>query len=187
MATVAHALPDIDDVFRSVAGQHLSSVAIVVALDGDRPLATTAGSIVTASWNPPVMLVLFRTGSRMDRTMQRAGRFTINMLGATEHGLARRFSRSERAEGWDGFAGVRLHRRDPAPPVLLDALTWFDCAVERTLEIGDHRCFAGRVLDAHRDAERTPLAYYRGRYHELGASVAPPAWQRADPDSKAMW
>ena len=181
-------VPETRDAFRGLAGHLATAVSIVVTLVDGEPLATTAGSVVAASWEPPLLAVFFRAGSRMEAALGESGRFTVNLLGEADHGLARRFARPERRAGWLGFAGVPLHRRGLLPPAIASAIAWADCRVVRTYVTGDHRCFVGEVLALERDGAAAPLVYYRGRFRALGPATAPAAWSLAETtDLKTVW
>ena len=139
------------EAFRGLAGRLVTGVSIVVTLADGEPLATTAGSIVAASWEPPLLAVFFHTGSRMDVALAGSGRFTVNLLGEADHGLARRCARPDRGHGWDAFAGIGIERRNPSPPVIASAIAWADCSVVRAIEMGDHRCYVSEILDLGRN------------------------------------
>ena len=179
MNVAAQASPAAQEAFRGLAGHLVTGVSIVVTLVDGAPVATTAGSIVAASWDPPLLAVFFHTGSRMDTALDHSGRFTVNLLGEADHGLARRFARPDRGHGWEAFAGVGLQRRHPWPPVIASAMAWADCAVVQIIDIGDHRCYVGEVMDLGRDGA-APLVYYRGRFRALGPAIAPATWSLVD-------
>ncbi len=166
--------------FRGLAGCLPTGVAVVVALVDAEPCAATAGSVVAASWEPPLLAVFFRTGSRMAAALDRSGQFTVSILGEADHGLARRFARPGRGQGWTALADAGLIRRNPAPPILATAIAWADCRVARTIPVGDHACYVGEVLDLDRRVEGEPLVYFRGRLRGLGPVVAPVAWLETD-------
>ncbi len=156
-------------------------------VDGE-PFVTTAGSVVAASWDPPLLAVLFQASSRMAAALDQGGRFTVNVLGETDHGLARRFARPDRGQGWAALVGTEFLRRDPSPPVLPGAVAWADCAVVQTIPMGDHRCYVGEVLESDRRDGAMSLAYYRGRFRGLGPVVAPAGWASIDADDlAAVW
>jgi flavin reductase (DIM6/NTAB) family NADH-FMN oxidoreductase RutF len=173
---------------RGVAGRLVTSVSVVVTMVDGEPLATTAGSAVVASWDPPLLAVLFESGSRMEAALEQCDRFTVNVLGETDHGLARGFARPDRELGWAALSGAEFLRRDPCPPVLPAAVAWADCAVVQRIPIGDHCCFVGEVLEAMARDEAAPLAYSRGRFRALGGAVAPAAWTAVDAaDLTTIW
>ncbi len=175
-------------VFAGFAGHLVTGVAVVVTLEDGEPIATTAGSVVAASWEPPLLAVFFRSGSRMAAALDRSPRFTVNLLGEAGHGLAHRFARPDRDQGWVALADIGLRRRDPSPPVLDSAIAWAECATVQTIPTGDHRCYVGDVLALDRNDAATPLAYFRGRFRTLGPAIAPAAWTPlAATDLSAVW
>jgi flavin reductase (DIM6/NTAB) family NADH-FMN oxidoreductase RutF len=174
--------------FRGMAGHLVTAVSVVIALVDGEPLVTTAGSVVAASWDPPLLAVLFQRGSRMAAALDHSARFTVNVLGEADHGLARRFARPDREQGWAALLDAGLLRRDPAPPVLESAVAWADCAVVSAIPIGDHRCFVGEVRDLDRNPTPSPLAYHRGRFHMLGPAVAPASWDTfTESELQVVW
>ena len=180
MTLATRAGPVAQEAFRGLAGRLVTGVSIVATLADGEPLATTAGSIVAASWEPPLLAVFFHTGSRMDVALAGSGRFTVNLLGEADHGLARRCARPDRGHGWDAFAGIGIERRNPSPPVIASAIAWADCSVVRAIEMGDHRCYVSEILDLGGNGAAGPLVYYRGRFRGLGPAMAPAAWSLAD-------
>ncbi|MDQ4099995.1 MAG: flavin reductase family protein [Chloroflexota bacterium] len=176
------------EAFRAVAGQFASGVTVVIALRDGEPHATTASSFVAVSSEPPLIAVCFAESARMQLLLRESKRFTVSVLREEDHPLARRFARPDRPMGWSGLAGVALARRDPHPPVLEQAVAWFDCAQREILPLGDHLCFVGEVLAMERDGSAQPLLYYRGRFHRLGPPAAPPRWSTIDrTDLAADW
>ncbi len=176
------------ETFRAVAGQFASGVTVVIALRDGEPHATTASSFVAISPEPPLIAVCFAESARMQLLLRESKRFTVSVLGESDHALARRFARPDRPMGWSGLVGVALARRDPQPPVLERAVAWFDCAQREILSLGDHICFVGEVLEMERDGSAQPLLYYRGRFHRLGPPAAPPRWSTIDrTDLAADW
>ena len=176
------------EVFRGLAGCLATGVSVVVALVEGAPVATTAGSVVAASWDPPLLAVFFRGDSRMAAALDRSERFTVNILGEADHGLARRFAHPDRGRGWATLTDVGLKSRGPSPPRLDAAIAWADCRVSRIIPIGDHACYVGDVLELDRRADASPLVYHRGRLRALGPTVAPVSWLEADGiDLAAAW
>lgn len=174
----AHPVPG--EVFRGLAGHLPTGVSVVVALVDGEPFAAAAGSVTAASWEPPLLAVFLRSDSRMAAALDRSERFSVNILGETDAGFARRFARPGRGQGWTALADAGLVRRNPAPPILATAIAWADCRVARTIPVGDHACYVGEVLDLDRRVEGEPLVYFRGRLRGLGPVVAPVAWLETD-------
>jgi flavin reductase (DIM6/NTAB) family NADH-FMN oxidoreductase RutF len=177
---VAQSHEDPRQAFRGAAGQIASGVAIVITVVDGEPHAATASSGVVASLDPPLLAVFFSLGSRMYDCLAQSGSFTVNLLAHSDHGLARRFANPARPSGWAGFSGVEVLQRETETPILAQAAAWFDCHVRQVVTMGDHGCFVGEVVGCGRDPEAPPLLYYRGRFHGLGALVAPTPWSNLD-------
>src|SRR5215467_9502939 len=105
--------------FRGVAGQLACAVTVVIVLVEGEPHATTASAFTLVSLAPPLVAVFFDAGSRTSGCLRSAGRFSVSVLGERDVGVARRCARPGRPSGWEGLVGVKLVRRDPAPPVLV--------------------------------------------------------------------
>lgn len=168
--------------FHGVAGQLASGVAVVSTIVDDEPHAATASSVVPASYDPPLVAVFFASHSRTHDRLRHSGRFSISLLGAADHDLARRFALPKRKNGWKAFVGVDVIRREEAPPLLANAIAWIDCKVSQIVPVGDHSCFVGLVTAMERRPTAEPLVYYRGRFFQLGPAVAPGQWFIPDAD-----
>ncbi len=182
---------DVVEALRGVTGQFATGVTIVLSLAGDapdEPHAATVTAFAPVSQRPPLVAVFFATDSRMHAHLLRSGRFTISLLGGDDLRVARQLARPGRASGWEGLAGVELVRRDPAPPLVERAIAWLDCALSQHVPLGDHGCFVGQVLALGRRPDAEPLLAYRGRFHHLGAPLAPAPWTVYDAaDLVAHW
>jgi flavin reductase (DIM6/NTAB) family NADH-FMN oxidoreductase RutF len=173
------------DLFRGVAGQLATGVALLLVVDEGELHGTTVGSLVVASFVPPMVAVFVGAGSRSHYRLSRAGRFTVSTLDVGEQRIANRFARPGRASGWSNLKDVEILRRDPAPPLLAQAVAWLDCRVDRVLPVGDHVGIFGLVTEMGRRQGGTPLVYYRGHFHRLGPGVAPGRYVNLDPTELA--
>ncbi|MEE1761758.1 flavin reductase family protein [Streptomyces sp. SP18BB07] len=118
-------------------------------------------SFSALSLDPPlVVFMVGRTSTTWPR-IARAGVFCVNVLGAEQGELCRRFAVS----GADKFAGV-AHTPAPATgsPRLTGAPAWIDCTIHAVHPGGDHLIVVGRVEALGTDTEATPLLFHRGRF-----------------------
>lgn len=181
-------LPDLRRALAGVRGQLAGGLTVVIAEADGEPHAATATAVTVASLDPPLVAAFFSTGGRTHERIARGRRFTVNLLPEDGERLALHLGRPGRPDGWAGLAGIDLVRRDSGPPVLAAAIAWVDCALVEQFPVGDHSCFIGRVLDLERRPERSPLVYYRGRYHRLGAAMPPQHRTATGPhDRVAVW
>lgn len=152
-------------------GPSVASAASAVAAPDDhldnRPAGFACQSFSSLSLDPPlVAFMVGRTSTTWPR-IARAGVFCVNVLGADQGELCRRFAVS----GADKFAGVA---HEPAPatgsPRLTGAAAWIDCTIHAVHTGGDHLIVVGRVAalgtgDGPGVAEGAgPLLFHRGRF-----------------------
>ena len=146
---------------RQVMGHFATGVTIITAMEGDEPVGLTAQSFTSLSLDPP--LILFapgKTSSTWPR-IEKAGYFTVNILGEAQEAVCRTFAVS----GGDKFADVVWTPAEiSGSPLLDDVLAWVDCSVVATHDGGDHVIVVGRVLDLGVEQEGKPLLFYRGGF-----------------------
>jgi flavin reductase (DIM6/NTAB) family NADH-FMN oxidoreductase RutF len=103
-----------------------------------------------------------------------AGRcFGVNILRPRHRALADRFSSG--ASGEARFGDGRWIEGALGVPILEDALASFACEVVKTVGIGTHNIFFGRVVDV-RASDGSPLLYGGGQY-EITLPTSPQAYQ----------
>ncbi|WP_308186118.1 flavin reductase family protein [Streptomyces sp. MNU76] len=133
----------------------------------DRPAGFACQSFSALSLDPPLVVFMVGRTSTTWPLIARAGVFCVNVLGADQGELCRRFAVS----GADKFAGVD-HTPAPATgsPRLTGAPAWIDCTIQAVHPGGDHLIVVGRVESLGADTEATPpLLFHRGRFGELRA------------------
>lgn len=133
----------------------------------------TGTAVCSVSVEPPILLAAInRTASIHDQiVVERC--FGVNLLRPRHRALADRFSSGASGETRFGFGqwGEGAH----GVPVLEDGLASFVCEVVKTVAIGTHDIFFGRVVDL-RVADGSPLLYGGGQY-EITLPTAPQAYQ----------
>lgn len=161
-------LPLEPDLFRSIMASFPSGVVVLTALGEDgRPFGLTVSAFCPVSLEPPLVLACVDRGSNTLPALRRSGAFTVNILAAGHHELARLMA----TKSPEKFAGLAF---EPAPiegcgPVLDEHAAAFACCrVEREIEAGDHWIFLGRVVSGGVREGRTPLVYHRRAFVDLG-------------------
>lgn len=79
--------------FRAAMAAVASPVAVVTAMDSERPHGTTVSAFASLSLTPPMVLVSLDNRSQLLAIIRRTGRFGINILGIHQAGLAAAFAR----------------------------------------------------------------------------------------------
>jgi flavin reductase (DIM6/NTAB) family NADH-FMN oxidoreductase RutF len=151
------------DELRRVMGHFATGVTIVTTHDGaGRCYGFTANAVCSVSLAPPLVLICVDKRAESYPAFERSGAFVINILGAHQEEISRRFAVS----GGEKFTGLACHNAGTGAPILEGALAWVECRVVAVHEGGDHTIYVGEVEDAGA-AEGHPLLFFRGRYHRL--------------------
>ena len=141
-------------------------VAVVTAMDGERPHGTTVSAFASLSMSPPSVLVSLDRGSDLLALALESGRFGMNVLGSGQSKLAAQFAR----KGPDKFQDVPW-RVDAGVPRIADVPHWIAADVMETLEVADHTVLFGRVVDIA--SETIPPLTYHGRVFGTHAAITP--------------
>lgn len=142
-------------VFRDVMAGVCTPVAVVTAMDGERPHGTTVSAFASLSLAPPMVLVSLAESSDLLAVVRRTRRFGVNVLGSSQAGLAARFA-TKGASKFDEVAWSADH----GLPRLVGAPGWLACEATELVVGGDHVVALGTVLGAA-TAEEPPLTYHR--------------------------
>jgi flavin reductase len=152
------------DELRALMRRYAAGVSIVsVDFDGER-LATTMGSLVALSLEPPLVGISVGKQNALHELLRRAGCFGVSILAAEQEDLASRFAR--------GLPPIALWqdvalRSTEGPPLLEGALGWLRCRIWAEYEAGDHTLFVGEVESAELGADGRPLVYFQSAFHAV--------------------
>lgn len=154
-------------IYRRLFGRFATGVAVVLAEDEGKTVGVTINSLTSTSLDPLLLLFCINNESCSGRSILRAGRFTVNILGAHQEETARHFANRTRL-----VPDFEL-QRDSGYVWLAKSNGVFRCEVEASHPGGDHRIIVGRVVGLHgpEECERL-LIYHEGRYVHLPARRA---------------
>lgn len=152
--------------FRSAMAAVASTVSVVTARRGDEVIGRTATSVISLSATPPALLISIDIVSRMADIIAKTGGFSIAMLADDQALVADAFA--GRLDPADRFGAGDWSRWPSGNPMLLGAVTAFDCEVIGAMETGTHVLFAGAIIEAETTTSRTPLLWQRHGYHGIG-------------------
>lgn len=151
---------------RNAFGTFMTGVTVVTARDenGD-PLGFTANSFTSVSIDPPLVLVCLAKSSKNYVALVNAAGFAVNVLSEIQIEISNTFARPVD----DRFASVAWRKGSGGAPILNDVSAWFECAMYKTVDAGDHMILIGEVVDFDHTAA-SGLGYARGAY--VTASMA---------------
>ena len=146
--------------FRNALSTFATGVTVITAATAEsKPYGLTCNSFASVSLNPPLVLwslVIFSQGMSI---FQNASHFAVNVLGASQQGLATKFATSS----VDRFAGVEWTPGLGNAPILADSVANFQCRAVSRYYGGDHVIFLGAV-EAYAYNRKEPLLFARGGY-----------------------
>jgi flavin reductase (DIM6/NTAB) family NADH-FMN oxidoreductase RutF len=149
---------------RTALGHFATGVAVITARDVRGPVGMTVNSFCSVSLDPPLVLFCVGHRSQLRSVLSRATSYAVNVLGADQEALSRRFA----SPGFDRFGATRWRPGTTGSPVLVDALAVLECITERVVETGDHDIVLGRVATVHPlGTGREPLVFFSGGYRQL--------------------
>jgi flavin reductase (DIM6/NTAB) family NADH-FMN oxidoreductase RutF len=151
------------DALREAMARFPTAVTVVTAIGPAGPAGATANAVASLSLEPPMMLAALDLGSRTLIAVEDARTFGVNVLGADQADLARRFSTKDpHPEKWDG---VEWSERAGAPMIEGSAI-WLACELAEVHAGGDHSIVTGLVTDLEAGSE-APLIFHGGEYRPL--------------------
>jgi flavin reductase (DIM6/NTAB) family NADH-FMN oxidoreductase RutF len=149
--------------FRAALGHFASGINVVTARLADGQLAgITVNAFCSVSLEPPLVLVCIDKRARLHDPLAGGQKFAINVLGADQEVLSRRFASSSP----DQFAGIGYTISGEGTAWLDDTLAVIECSFVEKYAGGDHTIVVGQV-EATRIREGKPLLYFRGGYGQL--------------------
>ena len=147
--------------FRTVLGQYPTGVCVVTAVHSETgPAGMVVGSFTSVSLDPPMVAFFPDKSSTSWPKVARAGAFCVNILGADQESVCRRFA----AKGGDKFSGQVYRPASTGSPILDGCVAWIDCDIAAIQEAGDHFIVLGRVRDLQLERPRLPLLFFQGGY-----------------------
>jgi 3-hydroxy-9,10-secoandrosta-1,3,5(10)-triene-9,17-dione monooxygenase reductase component len=159
-------LPHVEpDALRTTMSRFPTGVTVVTAIGPAGPAGATANAVASLSLEPPMMLACLDLGSRTLVAVEHARLFGINVLGADQAELARRFSTKDpHPQKWDGVGWSER----AGTPRIDGALIWLGCELREVHEGGDHVIAMGPVV-ALEESDGQPLLFHEGEYRGLSA------------------
>jgi len=135
---------------------------VVVTVDaGGARLGLTVATLVSLSFEPPLVGIAVARQAALHELLREAGGFAVSLLAAGQESLAQHFARGVPPIAlWQGVA-VRDGARGP---LLEGAVGWLACGLAAEHATGDHTFFVGAVEHAEAGAAAAPLLRIGGEY-----------------------
>jgi len=122
-------------------------VLTAASRDGSRVAAATVNWVTQCSFEPPLVAVGVKVDSHAHPLIKETQAFALNFLGKGQGPLAFTFFKPAEVKG-DTISGEKFRAGQTGSPILASTPAFVECALEATLEKGDHSVFVGRVVEA---------------------------------------
>jgi len=133
---------------------------VVTSRVADGHAAATITWLTQVSFDPPLLSLGVRPGSRISEALHESRRAVVHILGTDQQAIAKSFFVAPEVDTQGGVLTIGGHAFEPtdAGARLLDARAWMTCQVIDTLDCGgDHNLMVLEVIAVGEDGEVEPL------------------------------
>ena len=143
-----------------------NALALIGSAAGDERNAMTGSWITQLSMEPVLIGVGIDNQAVTHRLITDGGSFSVNLWSADDTKVFVKFSKPATDDG-DTLNGRAVRRGATGAPIFEQAVTWLDCEVRHSFDLGTHTLFVGEVVDAainDPDARIASMADTRMKY-----------------------
>jgi flavin reductase (DIM6/NTAB) family NADH-FMN oxidoreductase RutF len=154
------------DAFREAMAALPAGVVVVSARDPDGFRGLTASAFMSASLEPPIVLVCLDRHARTRDAVAETASFAVSVLERGQEFVAERFAGRAPLVG-PGWHDVPHDLGSLGLPIVRGCVAWFECTVRQLLAAGDHDVALGDVVAAGR-GRGEPLVLWDRAFWRLG-------------------
>jgi flavin reductase (DIM6/NTAB) family NADH-FMN oxidoreductase RutF len=130
---------------------------VVTAWHREDAVASTVTWATQCSFDPPLVVVAVKRGTRTFDVVQAAGAFAINVIGAGQQEIASMFFKHVGIEGGK-IGGLPFTTGATGSPILAGLPGYLECKVIEFIDRGDHPLFVAEVVEAGVQNHLLPLS-----------------------------
>lgn len=128
---------------------------VLTAKDGTEIGAGAINWVMQTSFTPPLVAMGVKKDSHLYSVLKNKGEFALSFLGSGQKDLAFAFFKPTQVEG-NTMNGYGFETHQTGAPVMSDAPAFVEGRVVGEIDLGDHSCVVGEVINAGRKNE-TPI------------------------------
>jgi flavin reductase (DIM6/NTAB) family NADH-FMN oxidoreductase RutF len=152
---------------KQVMRSWITGVAIVTACQAGVFHGMTVNSFTSVALSPPTVMVALQQSTRTQGAVKAGGAFGVTILGIDQETLARRFA-GQMGEDQPRFASLDTFTLVTGVPLITGGLSFLDCQVVKSFDVGATTVFFGEVLAVNNEADgRAPLLYFNRDWRRL--------------------
>ncbi|GAA0921129.1 flavin reductase family protein [Nonomuraea longicatena] len=155
--------------FTEAMAQLAAGVAVVTVRDGRDDLGVTVSALMSASAEPPMVLVSLGSGGYLAEVLLRQDLFAASLLSSGQAAVASRFASVGRPSARHLLAGTGHHRGAHTEALVVEGgVAALELETAQVVPAGDHTLFLARVLSVdYVESSLQPLVRLRSRYRPL--------------------
>ena len=134
--------------------------------DGDMN-ALVVNWLTQCSFDPPLIMVAFRQGTRSCELLKEGKVFSVNLIDKKDRRLMQTLVKPSDRIG-DKLGKIGHVEEDTGAPILRKAFAYIECKVRKLIEPGDHALAIGEVVNAAWHGQGEPLTCADLRWHYAG-------------------
>ncbi len=144
------------------------AMAVIATGTGDQRRGLVATAWCSLSADPPSLIVAVNKSASAHDLILENGRFSVNQLRSDHGEIVAIFSNQRGLQGHERFASDHWRDGNSDVPVLLSAITAFECRIAMSHGFGSHTIFVGEVTDLwEEDCASEPGVYCNGLIHSV--------------------
>ncbi|WP_286748521.1 styrene monooxygenase NADH-dependent flavin reductase subunit StyB [Marinobacter sp. UBA2688] len=155
--------------FRQAVSLFATGIGVISSEDEDGNIhGATVNSFTSISLEPPTIMVSLKPG-KMHSILAQNGCFGVSILGENHQDYSAYFSRRD----FNDAPPPEFTKRH-AYKTLADAIAWFECRVDKMVDVNDHTLFIAKVTACGRSepGSQAPLLFFASKYHHNPSPIA---------------
>jgi flavin reductase (DIM6/NTAB) family NADH-FMN oxidoreductase RutF len=143
---------------------------IIGSKSGEDLNGMTANWVTQTSFDPPLVAISVENDAHTRKLIDEGKVFTVNLVEDNDEGRAIIERMVKPQKPYRQKIGEDDYKTEvTGAPILLSALSWWECEVVNTIETGDHQLYIGKVINAGINrAEGEPLTLKSLGWHYGG-------------------
>jgi flavin reductase (DIM6/NTAB) family NADH-FMN oxidoreductase RutF len=143
-----------------------AGVTVVTAAYENQKHGMTVNSFTSISLEPAMITISLQQNTRTHEVVLKSKAFGLTILSAEQTHLSNVFAgRIKEIE--DKFADIKTETLVTGSPLIVGGLSWLDCRVKETFDVGMNTLFISEVVAARGTGNGEPLIYHNREYWTL--------------------
>ncbi|CDQ40502.1 MULTISPECIES: flavin reductase family protein [Virgibacillus] len=143
--------------FRNAMGRFATGVTVITTKSGEDHHGMTANAFMSVSLDPKLITVSIDNRANMLHKINQSGKFAVSFLSDKQQDISMHFAGQANSGEEIQFDYIQQI------PVIQNALASVVCDLDRSVEVGDHTLFIGKVVDINL-TDGNPLTFFGGKY-----------------------